>query len=89
MAQSKLLKVSYKDASRGISLTNYADTLVFREDEPNVKVLASIRFGGYPEQVRAMADAIYGGGDIEVETKQNEIWMMKGPCSMSWSFSAS
>jgi len=83
MAGSKLLKVSYKDASRGIVLTNYADTLVFREDganrsgSPGTKVLASIRFGGYPEQVRAMSDAIYGGGDIEVETKQNEIWMMK------------
>lgn len=77
MAQSKLLKVSYKDSARGISLSNYADTLVFREDGPNVKVLAAVRFGGYPEQVRAMSDAIYGGGDIEVETKNDGIWTMK------------
>jgi len=82
MAQSKLLKVSYKDSANGIRLTNYADTLIFREDKPSkpgdqsTKTLAAIRFGGYPEQVRAMADAIYGGGDIEAETK-NGIWTLK------------
>ena len=34
-------------------------------------VICAIRFGGYPEMVRAMADAIYGGATIEAT--QNDI----------------
>ena len=28
-------------------------------------MISAIRFGGYPEEVRAMSDAIYGGATIE------------------------
>lgn len=63
MGKSKLMKVSYYDPKAEVRLTTYADTLVI--DGGNM--LAAIRFGGYPEQVKAMSDAIYGccGFDIE------------------------
>lgn len=73
MVKSKLLKVCYKDAKNGIRLTTYADTLVLDESNPKKKVLLLIRFGGDPEPVRAMADAIYGGGDIEVEFQSSHV----------------
>ena len=76
MAQSRLLKVSYKDAKNGVRLTNYADTVILREDSGK-KTLAAIRFGGYPEQVRAMTDAIYGGGDVELESKDKTVLWAK------------
>ena len=69
MVKWKLLKISYKDGRNGINLTAYADTLVMDESDPNKKRLVMIRFGGDPEPVRGMADAIYGGGDIDVETQ--------------------
>ena len=69
MVKTKLLKVSYRDAANAISLTAYADTLVIDVSHPDKKVLIAIRFGGDPEPVRAMSDAIYGGGDIDVEMK--------------------
>ena len=73
MSKSKLLKVSYKDTDNGISLTGYADTIVFN---PVSMELALIRFGGYPESVRGMSDAIFGGGDIEA-LLPNETVMLK------------
>jgi hypothetical protein len=59
--QSKLTTVTYSDANNGIYLTNYADFIVYSE-KPNM--LCAIRFGGYAEQVEAMASAIYGGGSV-------------------------
>lgn len=47
-----------------IPSTSYADTLVLDHDQ-NGSIISAIRFGGYPEMVRAMADAIYGGATIE------------------------
>lgn len=73
MVKSKLLKASYKDSKNAIHLTIYADTLVMDESNPEKKILVAIRFGGDPEMVRAMADAIYGGGDIEVETQNGPV----------------
>lgn len=45
-------------------MSAYADTLVLDHDQ-NGSIISAIRFGGYPEMVRAMADAIYGGATIE------------------------
>ncbi len=44
----------------------YADTVVIEKDG-NVSYIAAIRFGGYPESVRGMTEAIYGGGSITIE----------------------
>ncbi|MCL2082729.1 MAG: hypothetical protein FWH04_05805 [Oscillospiraceae bacterium] len=64
MSKSKLMKISYYDPKAEVHLTNYADTIVV---DTTGCLLAAIRFGGYPESVRAMSDAIYGGCAIDVE----------------------
>ena len=63
---SKLIELSYFDSGAKIRLTAYADTVILENDGDNSTITA-IRFGGYPEMVRAMSDAIYGGGTIEAE----------------------
>ena len=60
--KTRLMQVTYSDTGNGISLRNYADTIVLDEIESGSPIMAAIRFGGYPEQVKAMSDAIYGGG---------------------------
>ena len=62
--QTQLIPVSYTDPKNGIHLSNYADMLIY--SDVSKKNLCAIRFGGYPEQVEAMANAIYGGGSITV-----------------------
>ncbi len=41
-------------------------------------VISAIRFGGYPEMVHAMSDAIYGGATVEAvqntKTRQLKVW---------------
>lgn len=64
MSKPNLLRVTYYDPKAEVRLTNYADTLVC---DPDGNTLAAIRFGGYPESVKAMADAIYGGCGLDVE----------------------
>ncbi len=70
MPAPKLIPVSYRDSGNVIHLTCYADTLVYTKSDSNTGWLIGIRIGGYPEQVRGMSDAIYGGGEIRVE-RQN------------------
>ena len=62
--QSKLMPISYYNAAQEVRLSAYADTIIFEEDNGN-RMLRAIRFGGYPEMVRAMSDALYGGAEIE------------------------
>ena len=64
MSESKLIELSYYDPKAQIRLTAYADTIVLDHDEKGA-MISAIRFGGYPEVVRALADAIYGGATIE------------------------
>ena len=64
MANSKLIELSYYDPTAQVRLSVYADTVVLDHNEKG-GVICAIRFGGYPEMVRAMADAIYGGTTIE------------------------
>ncbi len=65
---SRLIELTYFDPKSSVRLTAYADTVMVDRDGKD-SVITAIRFGGYPEMVRAMADAIYGG--ITIETAQN------------------
>lgn len=61
---SRLIELSYFDPGAKVRLTAYADTVMLENAGGNGTITA-IRFGGYPEMVRAMSDAIYGGGTVE------------------------
>ena len=63
MSTSKLMKVTYYDPKSQIRLLCYADTVVW--DTKPTPTLTALRFGGYPERVQGLADAIYGGATIE------------------------
>ena len=65
MNASKLMKVTYYDDKNQIRLLCYADTVVW-DDKPT-PTLTALRFGGYPERVQGLADAISGGATIEIE----------------------
>ena len=65
MSDSKLMPVSYYNVSQGIRLTAYADTVIM-EQAGKETILRAIRFGGYPESVQAMSDALYAGARFEV-----------------------
>jgi hypothetical protein len=64
MGKQKLMQVTYFDPKAEVRLTTYADTLVFDASE---NTLAAIRFGGYPEMVKGMSDAIYGGASVTLD----------------------
>lgn len=64
MVNSRLIELSYYDPSAQVRLTAYADTLVLDHNKKS-GIISAVRFGGYPEMVRAMSDAIYGGATIE------------------------
>lgn len=80
MSQSKLLELTYYDPKANVRLTTYADTII---TEPNGKTetIAAVRFGGYPEMVRAMSDAIYGGGAIDLIQNGNTFQLKSTPKS--------
>ena len=61
--QTELMKMQYYDLKAETRLEAYADTVVV-EKEGSISFIAAIRFGGYPESVKGMADAIYGGGSV-------------------------
>ena len=63
---SRLIELTYFDPKSSVRLTAYADTVMVDRDGKD-SVITAIRFGGYPEMVRAMADAIYGGATIETD----------------------
>jgi hypothetical protein len=71
MEKAKLMKVTYYDGTNKIRLTGYADTVVW--DEQPTPTLTALRFGGYPEAVRGLADAIYGGVTIEIDTNEQTL----------------
>ena len=64
--KSRLMPISYYNPKQEIRLSAYADTIVLEPDGREQR-LRAIRFGGYPEMVRAMADAIYAGATLETE----------------------
>ena len=64
--KSRLMPISYYNPKQEIRLSAYADTIVLEPDGCE-QHLRAIRFGGYPEMVRAMSDAIYAGATLETE----------------------
>ena len=73
MNTQNLMKVTYYDQERSIRLTGYADTVVW--DEQPRPLLATLRFGGYPEAVRGLSDAISMAG------LPSQSRAITGPCS--------
>lgn len=68
----QLSLISYRDADKEISLKCYADTFVYLK-ENNTRRLVAVRFGGYPEQVKGMSDAMYGGISVEAEIENHRV----------------
>ena len=64
MTQNRLIELSYYDPAAQVRLSAYADTIVLDHNSKG-GIISAVRFGGYPEMVRAMSDAIYGGATIE------------------------
>lgn len=72
MPQSKLIELTYFDPKSEVRLTAYADTIIMDHDEKG-KIISAIRFGGYPEIVRGLADAIYGGATVDAIQNGNTV----------------
>ena len=60
MSQSRLIPLTYYDPGKEVRLTVYADTIILDPIGAD-SIISAVRFGGYPEMVKAMSDAIYGG----------------------------
>lgn len=71
MNTKNLMKVTYYDSQNAIRLLCYADTVVW--DTKPKPTLIALRFGGYPERVQGLADAIYGGATIEIEDSKETL----------------
>ena len=65
MSQSRLIEVSYYDSGKKVRLSAYADTIIL-DRSIDGSMICAIRFGGYPELVRGLSDAIYGGGGVDL-----------------------
>ena len=77
MNKQKLMKATYYDPKNNIRLTGYSDTVVW--DDKGQPTLMALRFGGYPEEVRSLADAIFGGITIEIESEQSTLTLKTLP----------
>ena len=66
VSKSKLIPISYYDPSKETRLSAYADTVVYERDG-YFCILRAIRFGGYPEMVHALSDAIFAGATIDAQ----------------------
>ena len=60
------MRMEYYDSKAETRLETYADTVVIEKDG-YTSYIAAIRFGGYPESVKGMSDAINGGGSVRIE----------------------
>jgi superfamily II DNA or RNA helicase len=70
--ETGLMKMIYHDDKAEVRLETYSDTVVI-EKEGNVPYLSAIRFGGYPESVKGMGEAIYGGGTVSIEIDGKDV----------------
>lgn len=68
----QIVPISYRDTQREISLSCYADTLVYLKRN-HQRTLIAARIGGYPEQVRGMSDAVIGGISLESTVEDHNI----------------
>lgn len=69
----ELSPITYFDTEQSIRLNCYADTFVYHKASGNVRNLVAMRFGGYPEQVKAMADVLRKGAGIEAVIENHNI----------------
>ncbi len=69
--KAKLWTLHYSDFNASVFLKTYADTVVF-DSIDGKRILIAVRFGGYAEQVRGMADAVYGGGLVDVSVENGK-----------------
>lgn len=74
-----LIPLHYLDAKEGIHLQGYTDTIVYKTERgtryPQHKLIA-VHFGGYPEHVKGMSDAIYGGGTLTAELPEGKLELL-------------
>lgn len=68
-----LSPITYNDTVQGLRLSCYADTFVYHKASGSERNLVAMRFGGYPEQVRAMADALRKGAGVEAIVENHKI----------------
>lgn len=70
---AELSPITYFDHENAIRLNCFADTFVYHKASGNVRNLVAMRFGGYPEQVRAMTDVLRKGAGIEAVVENHKI----------------
>lgn len=70
---SELSQITYSDADQGLRLSCYADTFVYHKASGSERNLVAMRFGGYPEQVKAMADVLRKGAGVEAVIENHSI----------------
>ena len=69
----ELSRITYSDADQGLRLCCYADTFVYHKENRSERNLVAMRFGGYPEQVKAMADVLRKGAGVEAVVENHNI----------------
>lgn len=69
----ELSPITYNDTAQGHRLSCYADTFVYHKASGSERNLVAMRFGGYPEQVRAMADVLRKGAGVEAVVENHKI----------------
>ena len=70
---AELSPITYYDQDNTVRLDCFADTFVYHKASGSVRNLVAMRFGGYPEQVRAMADVLRKGAGIETVIENHKI----------------
>lgn len=70
---AELSPITYFDQANALRLNCYADTFVYHKASGKERNLVAMRFGGYPEQVRAMADVLRKGAGIETIIENHKI----------------
>lgn len=69
----ELSPITYNDTAQGLRLSCYADTFVYHKASGSERNLVAMRFGGYPEQVRAMTDVLRKGAGVEAVVENHKI----------------
>ena len=72
------MPISYYNPKQFIRLNAYADLILYEQD-PSKLLMRAIRFGGEPEMVRALADALYAGAELEVEIGPDKFYFTGEP----------
>ena len=70
---TEVAPITYFDHNKALCLNCYADTFVYHKANGRERNLVAMRFGGYPEQVRAMADVLRKGAGIETIIENHKI----------------